>query len=176
MIQNEKITAIGDLSYHPHIEQVIDASGLFIFPGAIDTHVHFNDVFMNTVSVHDYYLGTLAAAFGGVTSVIDFSNQRPGEPLIDTIKYKEEEAKGKAGQVSTPLLLPPQEEIAKLFNLALKGKNTEIKVELTQLEKLDAKYAPFVAEIGRLAKGVKLKQIRKLLKSYMDQGHTDKGL
>ena len=78
------------------IDQVVDASGLLVLPGAVDTHIHLNDVFMNTVSVHDYYTGTLAAAFGGVTSVIDFSNQRHGDSLIDTITDKEGEAKGKA--------------------------------------------------------------------------------
>jgi len=51
---------------------------------------------MNTISVHDYYTGTLAAAFGGTTTVIDFSNQIPGQPLMDTIRIKKEEAEGKA--------------------------------------------------------------------------------
>ena len=67
-----------------------------MLPGAVDTHVHFNDEFMNTISVHDYYTGTRAAAFGGVTSIVDFSNQIPGKPLIQTIEVKKEEAKGKA--------------------------------------------------------------------------------
>jgi len=96
LISGEKINAIGDLSTISKIDNKIDASGLLVLPGAVDTHVHFNDVFMNTISVHDYYTGTLAAAFGGVTSVIDFSNQLPGETLVDTLKYKHEEARGKA--------------------------------------------------------------------------------
>tara|TARA_B100000686_G_scaffold45351_1_gene48119 strand:- start:50597 stop:51997 length:1401 start_codon:yes stop_codon:yes gene_type:complete len=78
------------------IDEVVDASGLLVLPGGVDTHIHLNDVFMNTVSVHGYYTGTLAAAFGGVTSVIDFSNQRHGDSLIETITDKEAEAKGKA--------------------------------------------------------------------------------
>ena len=96
LISGEKITAVGDLSSIMNIDNKIDASGLLVLPGAVDTHVHFNDVFMNTISVHDYYTGTLAAAYGGVTSVIDFCNQLPGEPLVDTLKYKDEEARGKA--------------------------------------------------------------------------------
>jgi dihydropyrimidinase len=51
---------------------------------------------MNTVSVHDYYTGTLAAAFGGVTSIIDFSNQVPSGSLLKTLDDKHEEAAGKA--------------------------------------------------------------------------------
>jgi dihydropyrimidinase len=76
--------------------QLIDATGLLVLPGAVDTHVHFNDAFMGTVSVHDYATGTRAAAFGGVTSVIDFSNQENGEPLPRTIDRKKDEAAGRA--------------------------------------------------------------------------------
>jgi len=96
LISGEKIAAIGDLSTVSNIDNKNDASGLLVLPGAVDTYVHFNDVFMNTISMHDYDTGTLAAAFGGVTSVIDFSNQLPGETLVDTLKYKHEEARGKA--------------------------------------------------------------------------------
>jgi len=95
LIQGEQITAMGDLS-NIEADTVIDAEGLLILPGAVDTHVHFNDYFMNTVSVHDYYRGTLAAAHGGVTSIIDFANQAPGKSLQDTLKSKKEEAEGKA--------------------------------------------------------------------------------
>jgi dihydropyrimidinase len=51
---------------------------------------------MGTKSVHDYYTGTRAAAYGGVTSIIDFSNQIPGKSLIDTLKTKKKEAREKA--------------------------------------------------------------------------------
>jgi dihydropyrimidinase len=95
LIQGENISALGKLS-GLNADTEIDASGLLVLPGAVDTHVHFNDEFMNTISVHDYYTGTLAAAFGGVTSIVDFSNQVPGEPLINTLKSKKDEAKGKA--------------------------------------------------------------------------------
>lgn len=91
LIQGERIAAVGNLSDYK-ADVTLDAGGLLVLPGAVDTHVHFNDVFMNTVSVHDYYTGTLAAAYGGVTTVVDFSNQLHGEPLIDTLKYKREEA------------------------------------------------------------------------------------
>ena len=38
------------------IDEVVDASGLLVLPGGVDTHIHLNDVFMNTVSVHDLSL------------------------------------------------------------------------------------------------------------------------
>jgi dihydropyrimidinase len=95
LIQGERIVALGDLSDHK-ADSTLDVTGLLVLPGAIDSHVHFNDVFMNTISVHDYYTGTLAAAYGGVTSVIDFSNQGPGDSLMDTLKNKREEENGQA--------------------------------------------------------------------------------
>ena len=95
LITGERITAVGNLS-HIQADQTIKADGLLVLPGGVDTHVHFNDIFMNTVSVHDYYTGTRAAAFGGTTSIIDFSNQAPGESLMSTLDNKHEEAFGKA--------------------------------------------------------------------------------
>ena len=95
LIQGEQITALGDLS-NIEADTVIDAEGLLVLPGAVDTHVHFNDYFMNTVSVHDFYTGTLAAAHGGVTSIVDFANQAPGKSLHDALESKKEEAEGKA--------------------------------------------------------------------------------
>jgi dihydropyrimidinase len=95
LIHGEKIRAIGTLEGY-NADAEIDANGLVVIPGAIDTHIHFNDKFMNTTSVHDYDTGTRAAAFGGVTSVVDFSNQIPGEPLIKTLEVKKEEARGRA--------------------------------------------------------------------------------
>ena len=95
LIQGEKIAAVGELSGLA-ADETVDATDLLVLPGGVDTHVHFNDVFMNTISVHDYYTGTVAAAFGGTTSVIDFSNQQPGASLMSTIDDKREEAQGLA--------------------------------------------------------------------------------
>ena len=95
LIHGETIAAVGQLS-QVRADKTVDAGGLLVLPGGVDTHVHFNDEFMNTVSVHDYYTGTRAAAFGGTTSVIDFSNQAPGATLVSTIENKHEEAHGRA--------------------------------------------------------------------------------
>jgi len=95
LIRGERIAAVGDLGA-PAADRQVDAAGLLVLPGAIDTHVHFNDEFMGTVSVHDYFTGTRAAAFGGVTAVVDFSNQKPGGTLVRTVDEKKEEARGMA--------------------------------------------------------------------------------
>jgi len=95
LIRGERVEAVGVIPAIPSAEP-IDASGLLVLPGAVDPHVHFNDAFMGTVSVHDFESGTRAAAFGGVTSVIDFSNQKPGRPLAETLEVKFREAEDKA--------------------------------------------------------------------------------
>jgi dihydropyrimidinase len=95
LIRGEKIAAVGDLSGLA-ADETVDAADLLVLPGGVDTHVHFNDVFMNTISVHDYYTGTVAAAFGGTTSIIDFSNQEPGASLMSTLENKFAEAQGRA--------------------------------------------------------------------------------
>lgn len=95
LIRGERIEAAGRFpGLRP--DRIIPASGLLVMPGAVDTHVHFNDEFMNTVSVHDYYSGTRAAAFGGVTSIVDFANQSAGGSLRDAFENKKKEAGGKA--------------------------------------------------------------------------------
>lgn len=95
LISGEKIEAVGDLG-DVKADEVMCADGLLVMPGGIDPHVHFNDHFMETVSVHDFFTGTLAAAHGGITSVIDFANQKPKESLITALENKKAEADGHA--------------------------------------------------------------------------------
>ena len=95
LIQGEHISEIGILTEFK-ADKEFDARGLLVFPGAVDTHVHFNDSFMNTVSVHNFYSGTLAAAYGGVTSIIDFANQQKGRSLQEALTHKKAEAQGQA--------------------------------------------------------------------------------
>ncbi|MCP4728209.1 MAG: dihydropyrimidinase [bacterium] len=95
LIKGEKINAVGDLS-GLKADVVYDASGLLVLPGAIDPHIHFNENNKGHTGVHDYYTGSRAAAFGGTTSVVDFSDQIHGEPLINVVRVKEEQAEGKA--------------------------------------------------------------------------------
>lgn len=95
LVQGEKIADVGDLLGMKGARE-IDARGLLVLPGAVDTHVHFNDYFMNTVSVHDFYKGTTAAAYGGVTSIVDFANQEHGDSLVNAFQNKKNEAEGEA--------------------------------------------------------------------------------
>jgi len=79
-IEGEKIAIIGkDLSMKA--DEVIDANGMYVFPGGIDPHVHLDMPFMGTFSSDNYETGTLAALHGGTTMAIDFVLQTQGKSL-----------------------------------------------------------------------------------------------
>ena len=59
-------------------DKVIDAAGKLVIPGAIDPHTHLEMAFGGTVTCDDFTSGTVSAAFGGTTSLIDFCMQAPG--------------------------------------------------------------------------------------------------
>ncbi len=79
-----------------NVDEIVDAAGKYLLPGLIDPHVHLNSPFMGTVTVHDYSNGTIAAAFGGTTTLIDFSTQPKGGSIVENLAQKEKEAQGKA--------------------------------------------------------------------------------
>lgn len=62
-------------------DRIIDAKGKYVIPGGIDVHTHLDMPFGNTVSSDDFKTGTIAAAFGGTTSIIDFPAQEPGQQV-----------------------------------------------------------------------------------------------
>lgn len=67
----------------PAVGQV-DADGLKIIPGLIDPHVHFAMDNGPYTTADDFSSGSLAAACGGVTTVIDFLDERPTSAGIRT--------------------------------------------------------------------------------------------
>jgi len=85
-ITDGKIEAIGDLVSFDAVETV-DASGLFLMPGAIDTQVHFREPGME--HKEDLATGSLAAICGGVTAFLEMPNTKPEtttpEALADKI-------------------------------------------------------------------------------------------
>jgi dihydropyrimidinase len=80
LIEDETIKAIGR-HMAVQVDELIDATGMLIFPGGIDPHVHLAMPFMGTFSSDDYTTGTRAALYGGTTTVIDFILQKQGNSL-----------------------------------------------------------------------------------------------
>src|SRR5260370_452160 len=80
-INGEKVTAIAAQLPIENTSKVIDAAGCLVIPGGIDVHTHLDMPFGGTTSADDFQTGTIAAAFGGTTTLIDFAIQYKGQSL-----------------------------------------------------------------------------------------------
>ncbi|HTW51707.1 MAG TPA: amidohydrolase family protein, partial [Stellaceae bacterium] len=75
----------------------IDAAGKLVLPGAIDSHCHIEQPSSaGVVTADDFYSGTVAAAFGGTTTVIPFAAQHRGQSLRQVVEAYHAAAKPKA--------------------------------------------------------------------------------
>ncbi len=72
----------------------VDAKGRIVLPGAIDSHVHMELPIAGTYSSDDFRGGSIAAAFGGVTTMIDFAIPKKGESIEGELSSRRELAKG----------------------------------------------------------------------------------
>ena len=93
-IDAERVAVIGkDLSIEA--DQLIDATGKYVFPGGVDPHTHLDMPFGGTTSADDFETGTLAAAHGGTTTLIDFAIQFKGESTLAALETWHKKADGK---------------------------------------------------------------------------------
>ncbi len=75
--------------------QVVDVSGRLVLPGAVDPHVHLQMPAGPVRSSDDWTTGTIAAACGGTTTVIDFVEPE-GAGLLAALAARRAEAEGRA--------------------------------------------------------------------------------
>jgi len=78
-VEAGKIEGIYKHGEEPQHRDVIDCRGLYILPGIVDIHVHLRD--LKQTDKEDFESGTMAAAAGGVTTVVDMPNSDP--PVLD---------------------------------------------------------------------------------------------
>jgi len=70
----------------------IDATGCWVLPGVVDVHTHMALPVRGLRSSDDFGSGSIAAAFGGVTCIVDFSVSRPEMSLSESIESRCREA------------------------------------------------------------------------------------
>jgi dihydropyrimidinase len=67
------------------VDRVVDASGKYVVPGGVDVHTHMELPFGGTNAIDTFASGTVAAAWGGTTTIVDFAVQTPGQVVQDSL-------------------------------------------------------------------------------------------
>src|SRR3979411_1595412 len=80
LIDGEQVVMIGK-TIDVEADKVIDAKGRLVIPGGIDPHTHMELPFGGTAASDTFETGTIAAAYGGTTTIIDFAVPPVGAAL-----------------------------------------------------------------------------------------------
>src|SRR6187455_10683 len=98
LIDGETIIALGQPGHFAATEQgadrVIDAAGKYVIPGGIDVHTHMELPFGGTFASDTFETGSRAAAWGGVTTIVDMAVQRYGENVHEGLAEWHRKADG----------------------------------------------------------------------------------
>ncbi len=96
LIRDGVIIEVGE-DIHLENAEMIDAGGKYVMPGGVDVHTHLNLDQGIAVAQDDFYTGTVAAACGGTTCIVDYPGFGPkGCDLHHPIRVYHEYAQGKA--------------------------------------------------------------------------------
>jgi dihydropyrimidinase len=92
-VRGGRIVALGESL--PRAAYEIDARGKLVLPGGVDSHCHIEQLSgMGIWNADDFYSGTVAAAFGGTTTVIPFAAQHRGQSMREVVAdYRERATK-----------------------------------------------------------------------------------
>ncbi|MEQ7007057.1 dihydropyrimidinase [Actinopolymorpha sp. B17G11] len=93
LVSGERISAIGDGTSWA-VNRIVDAAGCLVFPGGVDTHTHLEHMSANglTRTADDFYSGTVSAAFGGTTTIVDFVRCQQGLGIYESYQRRLESA------------------------------------------------------------------------------------
>ena len=92
-VRDGRIAAIGNFDAGA-AGQTVDATGLMVLPGVVDTQVHFREP--GNEHKEDLESGTRAAALGGVTAVFEMPNTSPSTTTPEALQDKLDRARGRA--------------------------------------------------------------------------------
>ena len=88
-IDGERIVEVPEKSEYSDYSEIVEAEGLLLLPGVIDTHVHFRDGGQSENPAGTFYSESRAALAGGVTSVVDMPNTVPQTTTLEALEAKE---------------------------------------------------------------------------------------
>lgn len=91
-VRDGRVARIGDLA-HGSAGETLDAAGLHVLPGVIDTQVHFREPGLEWKE--DLQTGGRAAVLGGVTAVFEMPNTEPATTTAEALADKLHRAKGR---------------------------------------------------------------------------------
>lgn len=93
-VQDGKIVSLGTPPEGFMAEETIDARGLHVLPGIIDSQVHFREPGLE--HKEDLESGTRGALMGGVTTVFEMPNTNPSTTTAEAMADKVKRAEGRA--------------------------------------------------------------------------------
>ncbi|WP_243342520.1 dihydropyrimidinase [Anaerococcus sp. AGMB09787] len=96
LIEDEKIKEVDENIDYP-ADEIIDAKDKLVIPGGVDVHTHMNLDLGKYVSIDDFYSGSLAASYGGTTTIVDHIGAlEKGASLKKMIDHYHDLADGRA--------------------------------------------------------------------------------
>jgi dihydropyrimidinase len=120
LIEDGVVSATGRSLPADRADRVYDATGKLVLPGGVDVHTHMEMPFGGTVSADDFESGTVAAAWGGTTTIVDFAIQPDGASLPATLEQWWRKAEGKA-------------VVDYAFHMVIRDWNDQIPADMDQL-------------------------------------------
>ena len=93
-IKDSRVTMIGE-ELPVQADTILDATDRLVIPGGVDPHTHLDMPFGGTFSADDFESGTLAAAHGGTTCIVDFAIQEKGKSTLEALETWHQKAEGK---------------------------------------------------------------------------------
>src|SRR5256714_10885848 len=99
--ENETITRIERNIDKVKADEVIDASGKYVFPGFIDPHVHIYRPFMGTFAKDTHETASRAALVGGTTTFIEMICPARGDTPLEAFELWRGKAEGHSACDST---------------------------------------------------------------------------
>ncbi len=123
-VKDGKIASIAAPGKLEQAAQTLDARGMLLLPGAVDPHTHLDAEMFGATTADDFESGTIAAAAGGVTTIIDYAFQAQGGSLSEAVSKWDDKAHSRAiidYGFHVAILDPTPEAIAEIPKIVERG-------------------------------------------------------